>query len=152
MHRATDYAKKFSEVHPLPGVVSTITRLIDDPDSTMRQFEEVIQTDPVLVIRLIGLVNSSYYGLNQKFTSISRAVAFLGMRNLHSLVVTDAVKDIFKKPNRSSRPRELPPQALTGRVEGWRGTQKPVSNLRLDKPSVRISRTRLSLLITTQGL
>ncbi len=39
-----------------------------------------------------------------------------------------------------------------GRVEGWRGTQKPVSNLRLDKPSVRISRTRLSLLISFQGL
>ncbi len=102
MHRATDYAQKFSEIHPLPGVVSTITRLISDPDSTMRQFEEVIQTDPVLVSRLIGLVNSSYYGLNQKVSSIGRAVAFLGMRNLHNLVVTDAVKDIFTKPNRGS--------------------------------------------------
>lgn len=102
MHPATDFAQKFSEVHPIPGIVSTITGLINDPESTMRQFEEVIQTDPVLVSRLISLVNSSYYGLNQKITSISRAVAFLGMKNLHNLVVTEAVKNIFSKPSQSS--------------------------------------------------
>jgi hypothetical protein len=52
----------------------------------------------------------------------------------------------------SSKQEEPPPKLLTGRVEGWRGTEEPVSNLRLDKPSVRISRTRLSLLISSQGL
>jgi hypothetical protein len=56
------------------------------------------------------------------------------------------------KMQESSRPGESHPQALTGRVEGWRGTHGPVSNPRHDKPSVRISRTRLSLLSSPQGL
>ncbi len=95
MGPAGDFAKGFSEVHPLPHVAASVISLINDPEATMRAFEEVIQTDPVLVGRLLRLVNSAYYGLNQKVDSIGRAVAFLGMKNLHHLVVADAVKNIF---------------------------------------------------------
>ncbi len=59
---------------------------------------------------------------------------------------------LYDKTQESSSPGESHPQALTGRVEGWRGTHEPVSNPRHDKPSVRISRTRLSLLASPQGL
>lgn len=61
----------------------------------MKDFEEVIKMDPVLVSRLLRLVNSSYYGLAQTVDSIGRAVAFLGMKNLHNLVVNDALKKFF---------------------------------------------------------
>lgn len=102
MSSAKEFAQSFNEVHPLPHVVSTVTQLINNPESTMREFEDVIQTDPVLVSRLLRLVNSSFYGLNQKVDSIGRAVAFLGMKNLHNLVVTDAIKNIFVVPTNTS--------------------------------------------------
>lgn len=95
MSAAKSFIKKFADIHPLPHVVTTVTRLINDPDSTMKDFEEVIKMDPVLVSRLLRLVNSPYYGLVQTVDSIGRAVAFLGMKNLHNLVVTDALKNIF---------------------------------------------------------
>ncbi len=47
---------------------------------------------------------------------------------------------------------ESHPHAPTGRVEDWRGTRKPVSSPRLDKRSMRISRTTLSLLTSSDGL
>ncbi len=86
---------KFTDIHPLPHIVGTVTRLINDPESTMKDLEEVIKMDPILVSRLLRLVNSPYYGLVQSVDSIGRAVAFLGMKNLHNLVVTDALKNIF---------------------------------------------------------
>lgn len=95
MSTAKNFILKFADIHPLPHVVTTVTGLINDPDSTMKDFEEVIKMDPVLVSRLLRLVNSPYYGLAQTVDSISRAVAFLGMKNLHNLVVTDALKNIF---------------------------------------------------------
>lgn len=98
MSTATNFIKEFKDIHPLPHVVTTVTRLINDPDSTMKDFEEVIKVDPILVSRLLRLVNSPYYGLAQTVDSIGRAVAFLGMKNLHNLVVTDALKNIFKEP------------------------------------------------------
>jgi HD-like signal output (HDOD) protein len=92
------FIEKFADIHPLPHVVTTVTRLINDPESTMKDFEEVIKIDPVLVSRLLRLINSPYYGLVQTVDSIGRAVAFLGMKNLHNLVVTDALKNIFVEP------------------------------------------------------
>lgn len=102
MSAAKDFIQKFTDIHPLPHVVTTVTRLINDPDSTMKDFEEIIKLDPVLVSRLLRLVNSPYYGLVQTVDSIGRAVAFLGMKNLHNLVVTDALKNIFIGPETPS--------------------------------------------------
>ena len=68
----------------------------------MKDFEEVIKMDPILVSRLLRLVNSPYYGLVQTVDSIGRAVAFLGMKNLHNLVVTDALRKFFAGPGLES--------------------------------------------------
>ena len=95
MPAAQRFIEKFSDVQPLPHIVTTISRLIADNESTMKDFEEVIKMDPVLVGRLLRLVNSPFYGLTQTIDSIGRAVAFLGMKNLHNLIVTDALKSIF---------------------------------------------------------
>lgn len=102
MTTAKYFIEKFTDIHPLPHVVTTVTGLINDPESTMKDFEEVIKVDPVLVSRLLRLVNSPYFGLVQKVDSIGRAVAFLGMKNLHNLVVTDALKNIFVGPEMNS--------------------------------------------------
>lgn len=95
MSTAQIFVEKFKDIHPLPHVVTTLSRLIADSESTMKDFEEVIKIDPILVSRLLRLVNSPFYGLAQTVDSIGRAVAFLGMKNLHNLVVADALKNIF---------------------------------------------------------
>jgi len=102
MSRAQEFIEKFTDIQPFPHVVTTLTSLIADSESTMKDFEEVIKMDPVLVTRLLTLVNSPYYGLAQTVDSIGRAVAFIGMKNLHNLVVTDALKNIFEEPKPSS--------------------------------------------------
>jgi putative nucleotidyltransferase with HDIG domain len=63
----------------------------------MAKFEEVIRMDPTLVLRLLKMVNSPYYGLRQKVDSISRAVVYIGMKNLRNMIVIEALKEIFKK-------------------------------------------------------
>lgn len=95
MSAANNFIEKFSDIHPLPHIVTTVSRLIADSESTMKDFEDVIKLDPVLVSRLLRLVNSPYYGLAQTVDSIGRAIAFLGMKNLHNLIVADALKNIF---------------------------------------------------------
>lgn len=95
MSASQSFIEKFADIHPLPHIVSTISRLIADNKSTMKDFEEVIKMDAVLVSRLLRLVNSPYYGLAQTVDSIGRAVALLGMKNLHNLIVADALKNLF---------------------------------------------------------
>lgn len=97
MLTAEQFIKKFKNIKTLPHVVTELSRMIADDNTTMKDFEEVIKMDPALVARLLRLVNSAFYGLSQPVTSISRAVAFLGMRNLRSIAVTDALQNIFKE-------------------------------------------------------
>lgn len=102
MSTTTQFLDKFADIHPLPSVVMTVNRLIKDSESTMKDFEDVIKVDQVLVTRLLRLVNSPFYGLAQTVDSIGRAVAFLGMKNLHNLVVIDALQTVFAAPQRST--------------------------------------------------
>lgn len=80
-----------------------VNTLINDSESTTKDFEDVIKMDQVLVTRLLRLVNSPFYGLTQTVNSISRAVAFLGMKNIHNLVVIDALQGIFIAPQKPTR-------------------------------------------------
>ncbi len=51
MSNAHEFIEKFTDIHPLPHIVTTISRLIADNSSTMKDFEDVIKMDPVLVTR-----------------------------------------------------------------------------------------------------
>lgn len=92
---ATTLIARFSDIQTLPHVVTHLSKLMADSETTMKQFEDVIKMDPILVVRLLRLVNSPFYGLVQKVDSISRAIAYIGMKNLHNIAVTEALKTIF---------------------------------------------------------
>ncbi|HEB68898.1 MAG TPA: HDOD domain-containing protein [Desulfobulbus sp.] len=94
--------KKYKRGNTLPHIVTRLAQLINDDSSTLRDFEEIISLDPALVGRLLTLVNSSYYGLVHKVDSVSRAIALLGMKNLHNIAVTDALKGMFRSNRKNS--------------------------------------------------
>ena len=115
MPEATDkLIAQFSDIQTLPHVVTHLSSLMADPDSTIKQFEDVIKMDPILVVRLLKLVNSPFYGLVQQVDSISRAVAYLGMKNIHNIAITEALKTYFQKKvtPQSSRARNCGSIAL----------------------------------------
>ena len=88
--------KRFNSVKTLPHVAIRLTKLISDEESQIKEFNEIIRLDPTLVVRILRVVNSSYYGLRSQIEDISKAVVYIGMRNLRNMVVTEALKDIFK--------------------------------------------------------
>jgi len=97
MPAAQTLLDKFNTIKTLPHVAIRLTKLISDENSTMQDFEKMIKMDPTLVLRLLRVVNSSYYALRQKVDSISRAVVIIGMNNLRNMIVTETLKDIFKE-------------------------------------------------------
>jgi HD-like signal output (HDOD) protein len=102
MSSAQKLIKKYTAIKTLPHVVTRLSRLINNDNATMKDFEDVIKMDPTLVVRLLRLVNSPFYGLRQHVDSISRAVAFIGMKNLQNMAVTDAMKNLFQKESSST--------------------------------------------------
>ncbi|MCL2789618.1 MAG: HDOD domain-containing protein [Desulfobulbus sp.] len=109
MMPAKTLVEKSKTIKTLPHIIIRMAQLISNDESTLQDFEEVIRLDPALVARLLSLVNSAYFGLARKIDSISRAVALLGMKNLHNIMVTDATQHIFRN---YSGPTEFSPQSL----------------------------------------
>ncbi len=96
MFTAEKIVEKFNTAKTLPHVAIRITEMVNSDKSTMRDFEEIIQMDPVLVSRLLKLVNSPFFGLRNKVDSIAKAVVYVGMKNLRNLVAVEAIRDMFK--------------------------------------------------------
>ena len=107
MPSASEILRKFTELKTLPHVAIRVTQLANDENSTMQDFEEVIKLDPVLVTRLLRLVNSPYFGLVQKVESISKAVVFTGMKQLRNLVAVEALRGMFVGESDDFSPQKL---------------------------------------------
>lgn len=78
----------------LPQIASSVIRLADDPDSSSRDMEKMIERDSAIAAKVLRVANSSYYGLSQ-VASISRAISILGINSVRSLVVGIAYQQII---------------------------------------------------------
>ena len=96
MPTAQELMSKFEDVKTIPPVAIRLIKLISDENSTVQEIEKVIRMDPTMVVRLLRLVNSSFYGLRQKVDSITTAVVFIGLKNLRNMIVVSSLKEAVK--------------------------------------------------------
>jgi putative nucleotidyltransferase with HDIG domain len=75
----------------LPTTVSKILQLCNDPKTSPGDLNKLISLDPVLMGRVMKLINSAYYSLNQKITSLVRAIIMLGINTVKNLALSTAV-------------------------------------------------------------
>lgn len=89
----------------LPDLAMKISTAIDRPDTDNEVIARLVQLDPVLSTRLLGVVNSAAMGGMTHITSISQAVARLGRRKVRSLVYSCLLKGLFRVPEGPLRRR-----------------------------------------------
>ena len=80
-----------------PDVYLKISDMIAENTASTLQFSEVIMRDPSLAARVLKLVNSSYYSLQSKVDTLSRAVAVLGMHELSSIAYSMCAVQSFSR-------------------------------------------------------
>ncbi|HEX2956389.1 MAG TPA: HDOD domain-containing protein [Chitinispirillaceae bacterium] len=85
----------------LPAVVNQITQLIQSNRSNMAQIASVIMRDQAIASRVIRLVNSAYYGLKTRVTSIQQAITLLGLNSVRNIVTGVAIVKTFEEENGS---------------------------------------------------
>ncbi len=83
-----------AETVTLPSLstsVQNILALIENPDTKLADLSRAISLDPSISFKLLRLVNSAYYGLGQKITSIEHAIVLLGPKVIRNLVITATI-------------------------------------------------------------
>lgn len=92
---------KADQLVSVPQIVFKLNNLINDPNSNIEQFGKLIETDPAISIKLLRIVNSSYYNMRSEVDSISRAIAIVGTKDLNTLVMAASMVNAFKAINNS---------------------------------------------------
>lgn len=75
----------------LPVTVAKVLEICNNPATSPVDLNKVISVDPVLMGRVLKLINSAYYGLSSKITSLVRAIIMLGINTVKNLALSTAV-------------------------------------------------------------
>ena len=81
----------------MPGAGTKMLTLLEEPDTTVSEIEDILRYDPGLTANVLKLANSAYFGLPSKIGSLKQAVILLGLKRLIQLVVASCVSAIMDK-------------------------------------------------------
>jgi len=79
----------------MPLVVQKLLARSGNLASSTADLEDLIKQDIALAGRLLKLVNSPFYGLDKQVSSITQAVAIIGLASLKSLAVAASTSNIL---------------------------------------------------------
>lgn len=85
----------------LPEVATSLITMLGDPDTSILKIKDTMEKDPALVASILRTVNSAYYGVGKKVSTLRVALALLGFRTIKSIVLAASVDGIFKKKTRT---------------------------------------------------
>jgi len=94
----TEYIKNMPS---LPTSVAKVLEVCNTPQVSPADLNHVISLDPVLVGRVLKLINSAYYGLGQPVTSLARAIIMLGINTVKNLALSTTVMSRLSSKKKS---------------------------------------------------
>ena len=79
------------EIAKLPSVPATyleMTQKLASQDAGPADIARIVERDPAMSAKILQLVNSSFFGLAQKMSSVGAAVSYLGLETLRGLALS----------------------------------------------------------------
>jgi putative nucleotidyltransferase with HDIG domain len=80
------------DLPPLPATAMKAMEMTRDPKVTARDLQSVISQDQALSARILRIVNSAAYGFRREVSTVSHAVALLGMETVRSIIIAASIQ------------------------------------------------------------
>lgn len=94
--KANDYAIQANGSFALPDACFKIKSLMEDEDSSIEDFANVISVDPSMTSRLLKIANSAIYSFQGEISTISRAITIIGTQSIYNMMLVDVTASAFK--------------------------------------------------------
>lgn len=96
MHIDPDTQRKHIEryINRMPSLSTTVGKVMEicsRADASPNELNKVISLDPVLTGQVLKLINSAYYSLLNKVTSLTRAITMLGLNTVKNMALSTAI-------------------------------------------------------------
>lgn len=93
---AHEYATKANGSFALPDACFKVKSLMEDENSTIEDFANVISIDPSMTSRLLQIANSAIYSFPGEISTISRAITIIGTQAIYNMMLVDVAATAFK--------------------------------------------------------
>jgi len=88
--------KRIQTLPPLPTSAIRVIALTKNPDTSVKELENVIGQDPALAAGMLRQANSAYYGYARRISSLQEAIVVLGFQATQGLAMAAAVAPLLK--------------------------------------------------------
>jgi HD-like signal output (HDOD) protein len=85
----------------LPDVAIRIGEAVNDDNADARKVASVIETDPAIALKMLKAANSARFGGVSQIATVTEAVARLGLQNTRFLVITFALRELFRTDSKA---------------------------------------------------
>jgi putative nucleotidyltransferase with HDIG domain len=81
------YISKLSSLPSSRELMTEISNMLADPGANLGQVSSLLQRDPSMVVRILKVANSAFFGHEGRVESIDEAISLLGMDSIINMVV-----------------------------------------------------------------
>jgi putative nucleotidyltransferase with HDIG domain len=81
----------------LPKVLDEVSRLVQNPNTSIEAIAKVISRDQVLSAKVLKMVNSPVYGFPGRISSVQHSLVLLGFNVIRGVIISTSVFDIMSK-------------------------------------------------------
>lgn len=96
MMNAHEYAIQANGSFALPDACFKVKSLMEDENSTIEDFANVISVDPSMTSRLLQIANSAIYSFPGEISTISRAITIIGTQAIYNMMLVDVAATAFQ--------------------------------------------------------
>ncbi|MCW8833036.1 MAG: HDOD domain-containing protein [Colwellia sp.] len=93
---AHEYALQANGSFALPDACFKVKALMEDDNSAISDFADVISVDPSMTSRLLQIANSAIYRFPGEISTISRAITIIGTKAIYNMMLVDVAATAFK--------------------------------------------------------
>jgi two-component system cell cycle response regulator len=92
-------SEKIGKLPTLPGVAMQILEAMRRETPNIKEISEIISSDAPLSAKVLQVVNSPFYGLANKITSVHQAMVYLGLNTVRNLALSFSLLKTFAPKN-----------------------------------------------------
>jgi HD-like signal output (HDOD) protein len=79
----------------LPKCAGSLSAKLLDDNVSAKEVTESVQEEPALAAAILKTVNSAYYELTEKMSSLHHAILYLGFNNVYQIILENSIRNII---------------------------------------------------------